>query len=59
MPDVRRNRMHRLQQDGMVCGPPLVAARIGKLERARPLLSQAGARVQTVAVQCGFADRRI
>ncbi len=27
-----------------------------RLERARSLLSQAGARVQTVAVQCGFAD---
>lgn len=27
-----------------------------RLERARFLLSQAGARVQTVAVQCGFAD---
>jgi transcriptional regulator GlxA family with amidase domain len=27
-----------------------------RLERARSLLSQAGARAQTVAVQCGFAD---
>jgi AraC family transcriptional regulator len=27
-----------------------------RLERARFLLSRAGARVQTVAVQCGFAD---
>jgi AraC family transcriptional regulator len=27
-----------------------------RLERARSLLSHAGARVQTVAVQCGFAD---
>jgi AraC family transcriptional regulator len=27
-----------------------------RLERARSLLSQAGARAQTVAMQCGFAD---
>jgi AraC family transcriptional regulator len=27
-----------------------------RLERARSLLSQAGARAQTVALQCGFAD---
>jgi AraC family transcriptional regulator len=37
-------------------GIPLRYVLHRRLERARFLLSRAGARVQTVAVQCGFAD---